>query len=187
MRRRIRWCPRTPGRIATKASAKYSDSVVILDPHTRGSWEKYNHYLPPNSRPRGRTAVGIRVWGRDRLLSERAGFWEVKHSRNLKTCSEVRILARCRSVRFGFVFFLVGETLLISSPFVLVREFWGPNSFLVGENLMAPHPHLAPFYRLRARESEFCGLSMWISKDFGRIYSFWMSQTLLAMEFMSSC
>ena len=83
--------------------------------------EKYIYYLLPNSCPRGRTAVGMHVQGRDRLVSEWTGFLEIKHSRNLKTCGEDPldrvdfVLASHRFCNFGLGFLLVGETLFVSS------------------------------------------------------------------------
>ena len=51
---------------------------------------------------------------------------------------------------------------------LVVREFGGPNSFLVGENLMSPYPYFVSFACFHARESEFCGLSMHFLMDFGK-------------------
>ena len=62
-------------------------------------------------------------------------------------------LTRCHFLEFGFAFLFVGETLLVSfSLFFVVREFGGPNSTLVGENLKSLHPHLVPYACDYARE-----------------------------------
>ena len=47
---------------------------LCFSSHTRILGRNIIYHLLPNSRPRGRTAAGIRVRGRDRLVSERAGF-----------------------------------------------------------------------------------------------------------------
>ena len=70
---------------------------------------------------------------------------------------------------------------------LVVREFGGPNSVLVGENLMSPYPYLVSFACFRARKLEFCGLSMCFSKDFDRIFSFSMSQMELVRDSVNNC
>ena len=70
---------------------------------------------------------------------------------------------------------------------LVVREFGGPNSVLVGENLMSPYPYLVSFACFCVRKLEFCGLSMCLSKDFDRIFSFSMSQMELGREYVNNC
>ena len=70
---------------------------------------------------------------------------------------------------------------------LVVREFGGPNSVLVGENLMSPYPYLVSFTCFRARKLEFCGLSVCFSKDFRRIFSFSMWQMELGWEYVNNC
>ena len=70
---------------------------------------------------------------------------------------------------------------------LVVREFGGPNSVLVGENLMSSYPYLVSFACFCVRKLEFCGLSMCLSKDFDRIFSFSMSQMELGREYVDNC
>ena len=82
----------------------------------------------------------------------------------------------------------MGETIFLPRLLVLVvREFGGPNSVLVGENLMSPYPYLVSFACFCVRKLEFCGLSMCLSKDFDRIFSFSMSQMELGREYVDNC
>ena len=70
---------------------------------------------------------------------------------------------------------------------LMVREFGGPNSVLVGENLMSLYPYLVSFACFRAIKLEFCGLSMCLSEDFDKIFSFSMSQMELGREYVDNC
>ena len=70
---------------------------------------------------------------------------------------------------------------------LVVREFGGPNSVLVGENLKSPYPYSVSVACFHARKLEFCGLSMCLSKDFDGIFSFSMSQMELGREYVNNC
>ena len=70
---------------------------------------------------------------------------------------------------------------------LVVREFGGPNSFLVGENLMSPYPYLVSMLVFAPKSQSFDGLSIWFTMYFGRIFSFSLSQMELTREFVSSC
>ena len=58
----------TPSKLPRNVLDVFGNFVFLT--HTDPK-EKYIYHLLRNSRPRGRTAAGIRVRGRDRLVSER--------------------------------------------------------------------------------------------------------------------
>ena len=80
-----------------------------------------------------------------------------------------------------------GDCFLSRLLVLVVRDFGGPNSVLVGENLKSPYPYSVSVACFHARKLEFCGLSMCFSTDFDKIFSFSLSQMESAREYVSNC